>query len=172
MSTYSNQPQEIFNKDPHVNLDTVEYNALRKGYFPKQDGLFICLKCEWVQKTKDKCEKCSAPNFRMVNKRTQVHPPSKGSVAHYMRKVTMCWNGEADPDNRDLIKYHPYDEKTRLVVNLSTQEAHQETYCASCGRVYGWPSGRTATPEEMEKCRKGEIPHKTTKPVASEIDSA
>jgi hypothetical protein len=172
MSTYSNQPQEIFNKDPHVNLDTVEYNALRKGYFPKQDGLSMCLKCEWVQQNKDICEKCGAPNFRKINKNTRVHPPSKGSVAHFMKKVTVCWNGDADPDNPNQVNYHLYDGKDRLVVNISTAEAHQETYCAGCGRVYGWPSGRAATPQEIQDAKDGKIPQKTIKPVASEVDSS
>jgi hypothetical protein len=172
MSTYGNQPQEIFDKALHVNDLTTEYNAVLKTYFPKQDGLFMCMRCEWVQKTNDKCEACGTPNFRRVNKTTRIYPVSKGPVAHFMKRVTMCWNEDVDPNNPNKVAYHPYDEKTRLVVNISTAEAHQETYCATCGRVYGWPSGRAATAQEIEDAKNGKIPLKTIKPVASEVDSS
>jgi hypothetical protein len=171
MSTYANQPQEIFSKDPNINPETVEYNELRKAYFPKQNGLYQCILCGWVVKEKGKHASCgNISNFLRVNKATPISLPAKGPIAHLGKHVIKCWNPDPDPNNATLLKYHDFDEKTRLVVNLSTQEAHQETYCANCGRVYGWPSGRAATPSEIQDAKDGKIPLKTTKPVASEVD--
>jgi hypothetical protein len=172
MSTYTNVPPDLLDKSPHVNFETTEYSQILKAYFPKKDGLFICLRCEWVQDKNDKCGQCGTPNFRRVNKTTRIYPPEKRSIAHYLRQVKMCWTADQDPNNLDLVKYHPFEEKTRLVINLGTQEAHQETYCSVCQRVYGWPSGRAATAEEIADARAGKIPLKTVKPVGGEVDSA
>ncbi len=163
-------PQDIFNKDPNVNPVTTEYNPVLKKYFPKEDGLSKCPRCEWVQSNQVKCEQCGTPNLKRINRKTPVYPPSKGVIAHFTRKVTMCWTGEEDPVT-GLITSHPFDEKTRLVVNLEYQEAHKETYCGTCGRVYGWAEGRAATSQEMADCKAGKIAHKTVKPVMSEIES-
>jgi hypothetical protein len=162
--------QDVFNKDPNLNLATCEFNPILKMYFPKENGLFQCMKCDWVQKRKEKCEICGSPNFKRVNKRTRILPPSKGAIAHFTRKVTLCFNTETD-QTTGLVTRHPLDEKTRLVVNIPYGEANTETYCGTCGLVYSWPSGRVATAQELADARAGKIPLKTVKPVLQEIES-
>ena len=165
--------QDIFDKSPFVNAETTRYDPLLKRYFPIREGLVGCVLCQWVQKPNGKgtCEKCSAPNLKKANPKVPVYPVEKGKIAQYLRKVVTCWNTEIEQGTGTILK-HPLVEKERLVVNISYQETHTETFCATCGRVYGWKNGRTATAQEIQDCRDGKIRAKMTRPVVEEVESA
>ncbi len=159
--TLREQPQDIHDKEPNSNPETVEYNPMLKKRFPKGDNFAECRLCSWVQSNENKkCERCGCVELRPVSKRTALYPPSKGSVAHLSRQMGMCWNEQTNEETGESIR-HQVVEGVKLVVKLEYGEAHQEHYCVTCGAAYSWTDGRLATSQELEDARAGKIPRPT-----------
>ena len=108
------------------------------------------------------CPDCGAPNIRDVENTDNIFDDvAPKTVEHFKRQVQTCWNEARDPKNTNRYIGHPFVEKHRNVVNLATSETHDELYCGTCGAVFGWPSGRAATGDEIVQARAGKIPLKS-----------
>jgi hypothetical protein len=108
------------------------------------------------------CPDCGAPNIRDVKETDGLFDDvDPKAVAHLKEPLGMCWNEARSPKDPNKYVGHKFVEKHRNVVNLSTSEYHDELFCETCGAVFGWPSGRAASADEIAEARAGKIPLKS-----------
>jgi len=147
----------MFNKALNVNEEFLDYHPASKLWVAKVDCR-ECVLCGYQQAVENKlCQMCGAPNLRFTSKGQAIYPPTKGSVAHYLRPVKYCWNEILNPET-GVYTGHALDMKVRLVVDVAKEEAYDENYCAGCDSPYTWTNGKHASPQQLQDARDGKIP--------------